>query len=160
MNTAIRESPVEEEAIVGRQPPPRRHRWRHFVRHYLEMAAIMGSGMFASAFIFMIALNFAVEGDITWEEALVDYPAHALLAVAIGMSLPMIPWMLHRGHTPRSAYEMAIVMGVPAVPFICLALLDVVKGAQCGLYCIIGFVAMLGLMLYRRAEYASNSTGS
>ena len=74
----------------------------------------------------------------------------ALMAVAIGMSVPMIPWMRWRGHPRRDAYEMAVVMGAAlAVPFICLALLDVVDGA-CGLYCIAGFLGMLGLMVIRR----------
>ena len=48
---------------------------------------------------------------------------------------------------------MAAVMGILAIPFVCLALFDVVKGAQCGLYCGIGYVAMLGLMLHRRDQY-------
>jgi len=148
MGTTLREPPLKEQA-----GPQAHESWRHFARHYVEMAAVMGIGMFASAFVFMIILNLAVENDVTWEEALLDHPAQALLAVAIGMSLPMIPWMRHRGHSRKSAYEMAAVMGILAIPFFCLALFDVVKGAQCGLYCAIGFAAMLGLMLYRRSEY-------
>ncbi|HEX6208036.1 MAG TPA: hypothetical protein VF058_06700, partial [Actinomycetota bacterium] len=84
------------------------------------------------------------------------YPAQALLVVAVGMSVPMIPWMRFRGHSTRSSYEMAAAMAVPVIPFVCLALFGVVEGAQCGLYCASGFVAMLGLMLYRRAEYISH----
>jgi hypothetical protein len=120
------------------------------------MTVVMVIGMFAAAFALMITLNVIVDGGITWEEALVDYPAHALLAVAVGMSVPMIPWMLHRGHSRRSAYEMAAVMAVPVIPFVCLALFDVVKGADCGLYCLTGFVAMLALMVYRRDQYGVN----
>lgn len=157
MSTALRDPSIDEqqaEAIAGelaaRLP---HHPWRHFARHYLEMAAIMGIGMLAAAFVFMVILNLAVEGDVTWEQALLDYPAHALLAIAIGMSVPMIPWMRHRGHSRRSAYEMALVMAVPVIPFVCLVLFDVVKGAQCGFYCGVGFVAMLALMIYRRDQY-------
>ena len=44
-------------------------------------------------------------------------------------------------------------MALPVVPFVCLAWFGVVEGAQCGLYCAAGFLAMLALMLYRRADY-------
>jgi deazaflavin-dependent oxidoreductase (nitroreductase family) len=157
MNTVVRDPPIHEEPIgsMGRDvtAPLPHHPWRHFARHSLEMTAVMGIGMFAAAFLFMIILNLAVGREIRWEQALLGYPVHALLAVAIGMSVPMIPWMRHRGHSRRSAYEMAVVMALLAIPFVCLALLGVVKGAQCGLYCLAGLVAMVALMVYRRADY-------
>jgi cytochrome bd-type quinol oxidase subunit 2 len=157
MSTALRDSSIDEHGAeatpVESEARLQRHPWRHFARHYLEMAAVMGIGMFAAAFVLMVILNLAVRGDVTWERALLDYPAQALVGVAIGMSVPMIPWMRHRGHSRRSAYEMALVMAIPVIPFLCLALFDVVKGAQCGLYCGIGFVAMLALMIYRRDQY-------
>lgn len=129
------------------------HPWRHFVRHSLEMTAVMAIGMFAAAFVFMVILNLLVDRDVTWEQALLNYPVYALLAVAVGMSVPMIPWMRFRGHSRRSAYEMAAVMALLVIPFVCLALFGVIEGAQCGLYCIIGFVAMFALMVYRRRDY-------
>ncbi len=157
MSTAVHEPPVEAKVAETMGSRAIRHPGRHLARHYLEMAVVMAIGMFVATFVFMIILNLAVEGDITWEQALLDYPAHALLAVAFGMSVPMIPWMRRRGHSRRSAYEMALVMAVPVIPFVCLALFDIVKGAQCGLYCLTGFVAMLALMLYRRAEYSESA---
>ena len=158
MSISVREAPPKQETRFRSDPatpPPATHPhpWRHFWRHFLEMTVVMLIGMFAAAFVFMIPLNVVVDGEITWKQALVDYPAHALLAVAIGMSVPMIPWMRHRGHSRRSAYEMAVVMAVLVIPFVCLALFNVVRGADCGLYCLIGFVAMLALMLYRREQY-------
>ena len=157
MTTALREPPlkqdVQADVDVKELGPRTHHSWRHFWRHFLEMFGIMLVGMFVAAIVFMTMLNIAVAGEVTWEEALVDYPAHALLAIAFGMSVPMIPWMLHRGHSRRSAYEMAAVMGIPVIPFVCLALFDVVDGAQCGLYCLVGIVAMLALMIYRRDAY-------
>lgn len=157
MSTPLRDPPIEEQRssrtageLAASAP---HHPWRHFMRHLLEMTAVMVVGMFAAAFVFMVVLNLAIDGEITWEQALVYYPVHALLAVAIGMSVPMVPWMRRRGHSRRSAYEMAAVMAVPVIPFVCLALFDVVKGAQCGLYCLIGFLAMPALMIYRRSEY-------
>lgn len=132
--------------------PPRHHPWRRFTRHYFEMAGVMVAGMIVTATIFMYVINLMIE-RITWEEALIRHPVPALIAVAIGMSVPMIPWMRYRGHSSRSAYEMAAAMALPVIPFICLALFDIVEGAQCGLYCAVTFVAMFLLMLYRRAEY-------
>jgi cytochrome bd-type quinol oxidase subunit 2 len=161
MTTPLRDPSIRDPSIDVQAREPTRglatssphHPWRHFARHFLEMAAVMVGGMLAAGFVFMVVLNLAIDGEITWEQALVDYPAQALLVVAVGMSVPMIPWMRHRGHSRRSAYEMAAVMAVPAIPFVCLALFDVVKGAQCSLYCLIGFVAMPALMIYRRSEY-------
>lgn len=156
MSISVREPPPKQEIRIHSDPaspPPaiHQHAWRHFWRHFLEMTVVMVIGMFAAASVLMITLNVIVDGEITWEQALVDYPAHALLAVAIGMSVPMIPWMRHRGHSTGSANEMALVMAVPVIPFVCLALFDVVKGAGCGLYCLIGFVAMLALMILARS---------
>jgi hypothetical protein len=55
----------------------------------------------------------------------------------------------------RVSWEVSAgAMALPVIPFILLAWLDVIKGAQCGLYCLSTVVAMLALMLYRRAEYA------
>jgi hypothetical protein len=161
MTTLLHEPSVKEDLEVpvddSRDSSPH-HPWRHFTRQYLEMAVVMGIGMIATAFVFMVILNAVVNGDVTWKEALLRYPVLALIAVAFGMSVPMIPWMRYRGHAKRSAYEMAALMGLLAVPFICLALFDVVKGSQCGLYCGSGFVAMFALMLYRRPQYAGNPT--
>jgi hypothetical protein len=122
------------------------------------MAVVMTIGMVAAVTVFMYGLNIFVE-RIAWEEVLTNYPAHALVAVAIGMSAPMIPWMRWRGHARKDAYEMAVLMGALAIPFICLALLDVVDGAQCGLYCIAGYVGMLGLMVIRRHRFMGRGRG-
>jgi hypothetical protein len=70
------------------------------------------------------------------------------------MTIPMTVWMIHRGMGRRNAYEMAAVMVVPVVPFLCLYWFDVTESAQCGAYCAVTVAAMLGLMLYRRCEYS------
>lgn len=140
------------EAVAAPQHP-----WRRFARHYGEMAAVMAVGMIAAAALYMTIVNLLVE-PTTWEEALIRYPVQSLLVVALGMSLPMVAWMRRRGHSRRSSWEMAAVMALPVVPFACLAWFGVVEGAQCGLYCAVGFVAMLALMLYRRADYTGTMT--
>jgi hypothetical protein len=48
---------------------------------------------------------------------------------------------------------MAAAMMIPAVPLICLRLLDVISGPICGVYCFTTIVAMVVVMLYRRSDY-------
>jgi hypothetical protein len=133
------------------------HPWRHFVRCYIEMNIVMLIGMIVAIRLFTSAAGALVE-PITWQDALVVYPAQALSVMSIGMTLPMIAWMRHRRFTWRLTYEMAAAMLLPAVPLICLALLGFIQGAQCGLHCMAAAVAMLGLMLYRRADYSGTAT--
>jgi hypothetical protein len=147
----LTQKPDAEQCVVT--PQGKRRGWLRFVWHFLEMTIVMTVGMALAATIFMVALNIALGDPIEWEDALIEYPVSALLVVAAGMSLPMIPWMRLRGHGRDRAYEMAVVMAVPAIPLIGLAMIGLVDGAQCGLYCLIAFVAMLGIMLYRRGEY-------
>jgi hypothetical protein len=44
-------------------------------------------------------------------------------------------------------------MVIPAVPLICLRLLDVISGPICGIYCVTTILAMVVVMLYRRSDY-------
>jgi hypothetical protein len=121
----------------------------HFWRHALEMFAVMVIGMITSAAIFLTLVQ------MTWEEAIADRPTASLLVIAAGMSLPMMAWMLYRGMGWKNSVEMAAVMVVPVIPFLCLVWFGVVSSAACGAYCMVTIVAMLGLMLYRRDEYAT-----
>ena len=61
----------------------------------------------------------------------------------------MVAWMMHRGMGWKNSSEMAAVMVVPVVLFLCLVWFDVTKSAQCGAYCALTVVAMLALMRYR-----------
>jgi hypothetical protein len=112
MSTLLRDPPEQVERPTPHPLPARHHPWRHFWRHFLEMFVVMWVGMVAFAFLFIVILNaFFADNEVTWKEALRDYPGHALLALAVGMSLPMIPWMRFRGHSRRSAYEIAHTNG-------------------------------------------------
>jgi hypothetical protein len=82
-------------ASRGRILPP-------FWRHFLEMLAAMAVGMVATGAIFLF-----ITGLKTWDDAAVQYPTQALLAIAAGMTVPMIAWMLFRHMGRRNAYEMA-----------------------------------------------------
>lgn len=120
-----------------------------FWRHFLEMLGAMAVGMIATGAIFV-----SVTGLKTWDEVTVQYPTQVLLAMAAGMSIPMVAWMLYRGMGRRNAYEMAAAMVLPVLPFLCLVWFNVTKSAQCGGYCASTIVAMLALMGYRRSQYS------
>ena len=47
-------------------------------------------------------------------------------------------------------------MVLPVVPFLCLVWFHVTNSAQCGAYCGLTVVAMLGLMSYRRSQYSGS----
>jgi len=119
-----------------------------FWRHFLEMIGAMVVGMIATGFIFV-----AIVGLKSWDEVTLHYPTQALVAMAFGMTVPMVAWMRHRGMSWRSSWEMAAAMVLPVIPFLCLVWFGVTKSAQCGAYCAVMLVTMYALMRYRRAEY-------
>jgi hypothetical protein len=126
-----------------------RRRISPFWRHFLEMLAAMVVGMIATGAIFLF-----VVGLKTWDEVITQYPTQALLAMAVGMTVPMVAWMLFRGMGRKNTYEMAAAMALPVIPFLCFVWFGVTKSAQCGGYCALTLVAMLALMRYRRSEYS------
>ena len=132
--------------VVHKQHKPR---ISPFWRHFLEMLAAMVVGMIATGAIFV-----SVVGLKTWDEVTTRYPTQALLAMAVGMSVPMVAWMLYRGMGWRNSSEMAAAMVLPVIPFLCLVWFDITKSAQCGGYCAVTVLAMLGLMRYRRSAYS------
>ena len=125
-----------------------RRRVSPFWRHFLQMLAAMMVGMMATGAVFL-----SVVGLKTWDEVLVQYPTQALLAMAVGMTVPMVAWMEFRGMGRRNSYEMAAVMVLPVVPCLLMVWFGVTDSAPCGAYCAVTILAMLGLMRYRRAEY-------
>jgi hypothetical protein len=121
-----------------------------FWRHFLEMLAPMVVGMIATGAIFL-----SIVGLKTWDEVTIQYPTQALVAMAAGMSIPMVAWMLYRGMGRRNSYEMAGAMVLLVIPFLCLVWFGVTKSAWCGPYCLSTVVAMLALMRYHRSEYST-----
>ena len=141
-----------DHRISVHYPPEAQHK-RHlpsFWRHFLEMLAAMAAGMIAAGAIFL-----SVVGLKTWDQVLLQYPTQALLAMAAGMTIPMVAWMLFRGMGARNSAEMAAAMVLPVIPFLCLVWFGVTKSAWCGPYCALTIVAMLGLMFYRRSQYST-----
>ena len=137
---------MAEIRTVTRSAARSRARLSPFWRHFLEMLGVMAAGMMVGAAIFLSIVQ------VTWDEALLQYPVQSLLVMAISMSVPMVAWMRFRYHGWRSSAEMAAAMVLPVIPFVCLVVFDVTKGALCGLYCLATVLAMLGVMLYRRDD--------
>jgi hypothetical protein len=129
----------------------RKHRLTPFWLHFLQMLGVMMVGMILSG-----AILLTVVGLKTWDEVTTQYGTPALIAMAVGMTVPMAAWMLYRGMGWKNTYEMAAVMAIPVIPFLCLVWFDVTKSAQCGAYCAVSIVAMLALMFFRRSEYSSS----
>jgi cytochrome bd-type quinol oxidase subunit 2 len=130
---------------------PGKHHLSPFWRHFLQMLAVMMIGMIAGG-----AVLLTVVGVKTWEEVTTQYGSQALVVMAVGMTVPMVAWMLYRGMGWKNSYEMAAVMVIPMIPFLCLYWFGVTKSAQCGGYCAVTILAMLALMFYRRPEYSSS----
>src|SRR4051794_39218405 len=125
-----------------------------FGRHVIEMGVAMMVGMIVSAAIFLAAVG------MTAEEGMREHALLFVILQALGMTAAMVAWMRHRGHNWRSSSEMATAMVVPAVPLICLRLLDVISGPICSFYCLATIVAMVALMLYRRSDYGATADNS
>jgi hypothetical protein len=80
-----------------------------------------------------------------------------LVAMAVGMTVPMMAWMLFRGMGRKNSYEMAAAMVLPVIPFLCVVWFGVTRSALCGGYSALTILAMLLLMRYRRSEYLMHS---
>jgi len=133
----------------------RKLRISSFWQHFLEMFAAMMIGMMAGKPVFL-----AITGLSSTDQAGRLYPWQSVLAMALSMTVPMVAWMLFRGHGRRNSAEMAAAMLVPAIPFIILCSLHVLPGGTAnGIYMVLSTLAMLGLMLYRRAVYSMPMPG-
>ena len=121
---------------------------RHFLRHYLEMVVAMFVGMA------VLGLPLYAVGT-GWHELAIESPAIGFLGMATSMTVPMVGWMIYRGHGRRANMEMSASMFVPTFAVITLTWADVVTdtGALMTIEHVAMFVAMAAVMLLRPAEY-------
>lgn len=76
------------------------------------------------------------------------------LYMAGTMTVPMVAWMLIRGHSACAAAEMGAAMVVPLVALFPMLWAGLISGgALLDLQHVLMLPAMLGAMLHRRAEY-------
>ena len=71
------------------------------------------------------------------------------------MAVPMALWMDYRGHPRRGVLEMAAAMVLPAIVVLGVGAMGLVDRLDlASTYHPWMYIAMVGLMVYRRSEYA------
>jgi hypothetical protein len=129
----------------------RRTRISPFWTHLVEMLVVMWAGMEFGAPGLRGVLGLPTSAKQAYER----YPWQSVLSMGVAMTVPMVAWMLLRGHGRRNALEMAAAMLVPGIPFVLLCFVHVLAGRPAaGVYMALSVPAMLGLMWYRRVEYS------
>ena len=106
--TELERSPAVTQLIAHRSGPNTAS-WLHFARHLVEMFLAMMAGMMVGAFLLATAVGTSVS------EARRDHAVAWVIVMAVDMTVPMVAVMLYRGHSLRSAGEMAVAMMVPAL---------------------------------------------
>ncbi len=126
---------------------------RQFVRHYIEMVIAMFAGMVVLGLPAEVGLRLL--GTST-DELRTTAPEVVLLGMAVVMTVPMVAWMRHRGHTWRPCHEMAASMIVPTGAIIGLLRAGVMTdfGTLMMVEHVVMLPAMLAVMLLRIDEYA------
>jgi hypothetical protein len=119
---------------------------KHFLRHYAEMVAAM--------FLGMAVLGYPVDWVMSRLGASSD--EFMFLGMATTMTVPMVGWMMYRGHGWRANAEMSASMFVPT--FAVIGSLATGLLTDIGVLMIIEHVvmlaAMVGVMLLRPEEYS------
>ncbi len=124
---------------------------RHFIRHYLVMVVLMLAGM-----ALLGPLESLLLDPIGWDDLRSMHEFDALV-MATNMTIPMVTWMLVRGHAPGTTWLMAAVM---YLPFLLLLPLDwagvMGYGAVLSIAHTLMFLGMLGVMWVRREEFTGH----
>jgi len=133
--------------LTAHTPKSHAGSWFHFARHLVEMFLAMMAGMMVGAFLLATAVSTSVS------EVRREHAVAWVVVMAFDMTVPMVAVMLYRGHSRRSAGEMAAAMIVPALPIVAGQLSHVVSGDIARAYMPVSMVAMIALIVYRRNEY-------
>ena len=129
---------------------PRTHA---FLRHFGEMMLAMILGMMVLGMAFR-GIHIAVFGT-GFAEAWRSHTELAVFAMTFNMTLPMMLWMRHRGHSWERCGEMGGAMVAAAVIALVPFWLGFLPGgAPVGLEMLLMVPAMLLAMFYRVDEYS------
>ena len=127
-----------------------RRRWRRFAMHLGEMVLVMLLGM--------LILGGAIQAGVAVAGAsLSDASGPVRAAVmAATMTVPMVWWMLQRGHGAARSAEMAGAMLVPTALAIALYEAAVLPTGEAllGVQHAVMIPAMVGVMVWRLDHYA------
>ncbi len=121
-----------------------------FILHFLEMTAAMMVGM-----PILSMLRNLIPASSSYAAAFKSGTIPSELAMAIAMTVPMVAWMIVRGHGRRHSLEMGFAMFAPVAAIVVLRLL----GADAYLPWLRNashpamFLGMVIAMLPRRGHY-------
>ena len=125
---------------------------RHFLLHIGEMLFAMFVGMAVFGALFSAIL---VAAGTTYSAALEAVPELIALTLMVEMTVPMVLWMRHRGHSAARIAEMAGAMLAVGVAAIVLLWSSVIASTSiCGVECALMLPAMVAAMLVHRGEYS------
>jgi hypothetical protein len=118
---------------------------KHFLRHYGEMVLAM--------FLGMAILGLPVDWMMSSVGA--DSDAFMFLGMATTMTVPMVGWMVYRGHGWRANAEMSASMYVPTCAVIGLLTTGLLTDTGVLMLAehVVMLLAMAGVMLLRPDEY-------
>ncbi|HLO30020.1 MAG TPA: hypothetical protein VK249_12835 [Anaerolineales bacterium] len=125
-----------------------------FSLHFLEMLLAMMVGM-----PILFSLRRVIPASTSYSAAFVPGTNLHDVAMVVFMVIPMLIWMVVRGHGWRHSAEMAFAMSVPVAVAICLRALGV-GGSQPWLVGVSHLGMLLGMltaMLYRRDHYTGKA---
>ena len=130
-------------------------RTRVFFRHVLEMTIAMMLGMCVLGAAFR-GIHLAVFGT-GFDDAWHDHPELAVFAMTFNMTLPMVAWMHHRGHSWERGGEMAAAMFALAFALLVVFWFGVISAhVVLPLEMALMIPSMILVMLYRVDEYAGH----
>ena len=118
---------------------------KHFLRHYGEMVLAMFLGMAV----------LGLPADWALRSIGADSDAFMFLGMATTMTVPMVGWMIYRGHGWRANTEMSASMFVPTFAVIGLLTTGLLTdiGILMAAEHVVMLLAMAGVMLLRPDEY-------
>jgi hypothetical protein len=118
---------------------------KQFLRHYGEMVLAMFLGMAV----------LGLPADWAMRSVGADSDAFMLLEMATTMTVPMVGWMIYRGHGWRANTEMSASMFVPTFAVIGVLTTGLLTdiGVLMAAEHVVMLLAMAGVMLLRPDEY-------
>jgi hypothetical protein len=118
---------------------------KQFLRHYGEMVLAMFLGMAV----------LGLPADWAMRSIGADSDAFMFLEMATTMTVPMVGWMVYRGHGWRANAEMSASMFVPTFAVIGALTSGILTdlGVLMAVEHIVMLLAMAGVMLLRPEEY-------
>lgn len=125
-----------------------------FVWHLLEMVLAMQVG----GLLFLVLIRVIPESS-SFAPALARGTLSRPIVSGILMTLPMVAWMIFRGHGWRHSLEMAAAMLAPIAAILAMRILgaDAYLPWLAKLSCPSMYPAMLAAMLYRRDHYTGQA---